>query len=236
MTQHVLLIGNGPSGESHTLTTIREMAGDFDRIARCNHFYVGENFGRHVDDLFFAVDNESLFSGIYSSITSGKKSVQRFMTPLQSTRLGFLTYLDVEIINFWRFLLEDDYFSSIYIRGSNHKLPTTGMQALHYYLTQGVKIFSVVGIDFYTSQNRYAFSREVNSRRLGDFNVIGYEDKAHSKQDDFLYFLHLAKKYDFTVNVLSAPAPWDELRSLTRQFGCRGATFKFCRARLEAAE
>lgn len=223
--EKVLLVGNGPSAGLHDLVSVRARVGEHDRIARMNHFYVGENFGRHADDLFFAVDEPSLIANLYGVLSSGQRTVSRLVTPLSRQKLGPLSFLDVEVVHPWARFPTSDFFNSIYIRGSREHLPTTGLQALHFYLTVGVRRFTAVGLDFYSSPVRYAHIDEVKKHRIGHHHLDGYEANAHSLQDDMNYLLHLGREFEFSVDVLSAPTPWIMFRDMAERMGIRGAEF-----------
>ncbi|MCD7061407.1 hypothetical protein [Pelagibacterium xiamenense] len=220
MSPAALIVGNGPSSKRWSLNKIEDRFGPIGSISRMNHFYITDAFGTEVDDLFFSVTDESLIANIYHCIDGKKFTVKNINTPIAPHNLGAITFLNnINIRNFWKDLVIDEFFASIYMRGSTVKLPTTGLQALHHRLVAGEREFVVTGIDFYTGDIRYADQAAMEELDLGHSNLTGYEIGAHSLQDDLNYLLHLSRAYEFSVKVLCAPPAWRQFGDMLARFG-----------------
>jgi glycosyltransferase involved in cell wall biosynthesis len=219
----VTLLCNGPSYANATLdaqiisTSI---------IVRMNHFYLEtEPFadGR-VDYYFWAVNEPALHDNIISQIQSDRYRIGRFMCPVPHNELkvserGWKTLIpESSYFDHWLYsCAKDPGLGRVMM---SRPLPTTGLQAMAYFLAQGYRKFAIAGMDFYANNER-RYHYDIPDRLKDRMNPIhfkpGYEKGAHSVDADTKFFKELASRYPNMQ--ISLCSQMDVLSDLIQELG-----------------
>jgi hypothetical protein len=205
----VVIIGSGPSAE-HSVANFRA-APPNPLICRINHFYADTRklFGQQFNDWYFAAADEDMCARVASLRDSGEFSFERIVTSSpNSVAVSFMT--DVPIKNPWLALAAHPVFCDYYLRGRRANLPTSGLQALHFYLSEGFREVLIIGFDFYSSAGgRYAFADAVSQLGVRHRGIEGYESNKHSLETDLIYLKQVVQEYpDCRISVSADPTVW----------------------------
>lgn len=191
-----LLLGTGPSSKSSNITNFDE----YD-IFRINSFFLedGYPFGKDVKSWICGVYDPVLFDRFVAMMKRKEYNVESVMLPFSVYRQaiakteGFKEVMEeCQYIEHWNIMAKQPAFARLMM---NRPFPTSGIQLLSTLSCLGYKKIAVSGVDFYLSEERYAFTCEKRGK--------GHKRGAHSIETDFAGLIAIGYSEDLNIEYIS---------------------------------
>ncbi|MBU1055286.1 MAG: hypothetical protein KKC46_15905 [Proteobacteria bacterium] len=193
-------------------------------IFRMNLFFLEQDylFGKHVDAYFWAVYREVIQDELYDLIIDKKYNVENYFYPMKLVDENRSHRLEIDKIHEKIFQPAYDHWNLMSTVPEIARImmvrpiPTVGLQALATGLILGFKEIYIIGMDFYQSTDKrygYEIPDRIKSKTSPMHFKVGYEQKAHSFENDTYVFSVLQRLFP-EVKIYSL-APRSYLSELT---------------------